>query len=259
MTALHEGPDLETEARRTRPQRLTVATWNIGNGTTADARQIMRQGTAALALQEASDQARLIQQLRGDGLGVIRPVAEPGQAATPLVFDPEQLLLLRMIVELMVGRRRLNKGTGPETLKPKWLIGGYFLHRPTRRRLAIASTHRVAGQTPDGSTIRDDVAEQHAREIVQHFRGYGGIPIVLGDWNSWPDDDSLRPFRLADWRTDQALHRRLPTHGKRWAPDAAWWRPDHRIEFLRHRTLDGTRSDHRPLLVDYEITPRIAR
>jgi len=232
--------------------RLKVATWNIGNGTLANARKIMSEGVAALALQEASDQRDLVEALVDDGFEVIRPEEQTGQPATPLVYDPAVLQLRRSIAVLTADSQPVGPGTGPDKMKAKWLIGARFVHLPSRRRIAIASHHRVAGQQHE---TRHRVALEDARRVAETFVGYRSLVTVMGDWNSTAGDHTLKPLRHHGWTCNQLVGGHVGTHGQ-WAPDHVWWKKDDRISYVQHRVLTDTESDHRPLLVTFELTSR---
>ena len=115
----------------------------------------------------------------------------------------------------------------------------------------------MAGQTRNGRKKRDRVAYDDARKVAEFFEGFRGLSAVMGDWNSVAQDDSLAPLRDQGWTCNQLDGKRIPTHG-RWAPDHVWWRKDKRISYVRQVALDGTRSDHRPLLVTFELVNRKA-
>lgn len=227
---------------------LKVATWNVGMGSLADAREVMRD-VSAMALQEAGDQARLVNALAEDGHVVIRPKEFLGQPATPLIYKPTELRYIRPLQQLMVAGGDIGPGTGPDTVKPKYLIGGYFIHLASRRRVALASTHRFAGQRVGNE--RYERATVHARRVVDALADYTGVPVVMGDWNSVPDSDTLAPLRRAGWTCDQLEGKRLPTHGG-WVPDHVWWRKDERIAFDSHHTIKNG-SDHNALIVSFDL------
>ncbi len=252
MSRPAQHPASTSDARKRATATLTVGTWNVGNGTNQDGRELVRQ-VDALALQEASDQDRMIAALITEGCRVIRP-DQLGAPATPLVYNPAVLLLTRPLVMPMLwgGDLEVGPGTGPDRSKPKWLIGGYFIHKPSRRRVAIASTHRVPGQRLGNR--REVAASLHALRVAKTFEGYTGVPVVGGDWNAEPDRHSLRQLRHEDWTCDQLAGRRIPTHGG-WCPDHVWWRKDDRIRFRSHDTLSNG-SDHDALVVQFALTIR---
>lgn len=241
---------------------LKVVSFNIGNASINDARRIVAdERPAALALQEASDQRELVRRICAEfGYLPNQPDDQPGQAATPLLHDPLQLRAVRAICELMAPSQDVGRGTGPDHMKPKWLIGDFFVHLGSGRHVALASTHRVAG---NAHGKREEVATEHARNVAAFFRRHRSISAVMGDWNSRAWVNSLKPLSDHGWTSDQLGHF-VPTHGLHWAPDHVWWRErwqngkrDDRIRYVGHHTIGGTGSDHRPLVVDFELTERV--
>ncbi len=233
--------------------RLTVGTWNAGNGTDQDGREVAHL-VDALCGQEFSDRGRLLHLLRTDGYKDICPPSL-GAPATPLVYDPRTLLFVRPLLVPMLQGKELDwgPGTGPDHGKPKWLVGGYFIHLPSRRRVAVASAHKPAGHKPGNE--REDAATLQSEREVDAFHGYTGIPIIGADNNAEPDMPCLDPLRHAGWKCDQLVGRRIPTHGG-WCPDHIWWRDDDRISLARHRVIAND-SDHRADIADFDITLRI--
>lgn len=232
-------------------ERLVVATWNIGDGTHKDALRIMLQADVLL-VQEASDQDDLLWFLHAQRYESVRPEVHPGQAAVACVYRPDVLRLNTRITKLMVPGQNVGKGTGPDHMKPKWMVGAFFTHIPSGRHLAITSTHRVAGNSHGP---REQVATQHAQKIAAVFAHHNGPSIVGMDANSVATDNTLRPLRLAGWKSDQ-LKREIPTHGPKWAPDQIWWKEPRRlrsrIRFVSHFTTP-TNSDHRALFAEFDI------
>ena len=236
--------------RSTAHGSLTVATWNIGRGTLADARKVLSR-SPVLALQEAGDRSKLIRALDRSRYRVIKGSGRPGQSSTPLVFDPKVLRLVRPSATLMAPRQRVGRGTGPDRMKAKWLIGGRFVHRHTGTRLFIGTTHLVAGQSRQR---RARVAIRHVRHVVSRLRRVAGIRLVMGDFNTRPGSKVLVPLRAAGWTSDQFVGRRLDTHGT-WASDHVWWRAARGLRLVEHHTIRN-RSDHDALLATLTLPSR---
>lgn len=233
-------------------RQLRVGTLNVGRGDFGPIRDLAHT-CHALALQELSDRDELVQRLRQDPeLRVVRRKVHPGQAAVGLVWRPSVLRLVVQVHRLLVPVQTVNPSTGPERMKAKWLVGGTFEHRHTSALVTVGSTHRVAGQTPQGDTARDTVALHHAARVRREMRETEGYKIVGGDWNSWPDDDSLRPLRQAGWTCDQLEDKRLGTHGH-WAPDHVWWDQVKGLDYHSHRVARDVGSDHRPLVATFQL------
>ena len=232
---------------------LPVATWNVGNGTLADAGEVM-ECVAAMALQEASDQTRMLTALDRAGYGVIRPTAEVGQAATPLVFDPQRLRFVRPVQVLLHPGGPIGPGTGPDHGKPKWLIGGRFVDRITGRHLAICGIHCYAGQRHDPANERASISREMVREAVNVLDPVRGLPILMGDFNALYDTPTVAPLRGHGWTCNHLVGGRVHTHGG-WSPDHVWWRKDERIHFVEQRTI-ANRSDHDALIVTLAVNSR---
>ena len=236
--------------RSTAHGSLTVATWNIGRGTLAEARRALSQ-SPVLALQEAADRSKLIRALDRSRYRVIKGSGRPGQSSTPIVFDPKVLRLARPVAILVARAQRVGRGTGPDRMKAKWLIGGRFVHRPTGTRLFIGTTHLVAGQSRQR---RARVATRHVRHVVSRLRRVAGIRLVMGDFNTRPRSKVLVPLRAAGWTSDQIVGRRLDTHGT-WAPDQVWWKPARGLRLVEHHTTSN-RSDHDALFATLTLPSR---
>jgi hypothetical protein len=229
---------------------LTTATWNIGRGTIADARRVLSEA-AVVALQEAGDRATLLRRLQQAGYRVVKGTGRPGQSATPVVFDPSILRLVRPVAVLMAPRQRVGPGTGPDTMKGKWLIGGQFVLRGTGIRLFVGSTHLVAAQY---RARRAHVADRHIRNLVRYVRSISGIRFVLGDFNNRATSSVLAPLRTAGWTSDQIVARQLGTHGN-WAPDQVWWKSMRAVRLEEHHTIRN-HSDHDALVATVQLSAR---
>lgn len=240
-------------------RRLVVATANVGTKgrRKADPGAVLELARSchALALQQLSgpDGDAMVRLLRHDpDLRVIRRSRRLGQAAVGLVFRPDDLRLIVPVHRLLMAGQRVNPDTGPELIKPKWLVGATVEHRRASVVATIASTHRVAGQTPERDTERDEHAHRHAQRVATEMRNTDGYSIVGADWNSLPGDDSLRPLRQAGWTCDQLRGRRLDTHGH-WCPDHVWWEHQERLHFVGHRLGRPIGGDHRPLVATFQL------
>lgn len=233
-------------------ETLRVGTWNAGNGSMADCREILRH-VDALCLQECSDQDRMMDAMRANGFSVIRPLAT-GAAATPVIYEPDVLQFTRPLLRPLLwgGDLDWGPGTGPDHGKQKWLVGGYFIHKPSRRRVAIGSAHKPAGHKPGNR--REVAATLQSRRTVEVFKGYTGIPIVGADNNAEPDMPCMAPFRRADWKIDQLVGERKPTHGG-WCPDHIAWRDDERVQMAYHETM-ANGSDHDADLLTLRLSKR---
>lgn len=256
-TDLDTRPAAQDRRAADRWAPLDLATLNIGN---ADAGPVhdLCLSVAATVMQEGSDRGPLFARLDADPrLTVIRLGHRAGQAATAAVYHRERLRCRRVPAPvLLAADQRVNRGTGPEHTKPKWLLEPRFEHLASGRGITIATWHRVAGQTPKGSTDRDDLAQHEASRVADHYHGHTGLVALGGDTNSRPDDDSLRPLRAAGWKCDQLEDKLLGTHGH-WPPDHWWWLPDPtRMRYAHHHTGPDVGSDHLPLVVRFMLNVR---
>lgn len=238
---------------------FTVATWNMGNGTRKD---LLEVATAAdvLGLQEASDRVDDIDWLlsRGEHLA-LRFDAMPGGKATPVLYKKAAVVATRgLFVPLLKGGTPVGEGKGPDHAKAKNLQGGYFIHRESRRRVAVGNLHCLAGQK--GGNRRRLLSRAMVLNARREFADYGGVPILLGDFNADPDVHTLDPLYNAGWTSNHDEGGWLGTHGN-WTPDQIWWLPDgrrpggKRLAFRDHRTI-ATHSDHDALVVDFGLKKR---
>lgn len=243
---------------------FTVATWNMGNGTRKD---LLAVASAAdvLGLQEASDRVDDIDWMLSKRTHLlVRFDAMPGGKATPLLYKKAALIVTRgLFVPLLKGGTFVGPGTGPDHAKAKNLQGGYFVHRATRRRVAVGNLHLLAGQKHGPGNLRSRLSVRMVRQSREALRQFGGVPILLGDFNSLPDTSTTAALWNDGWQNNHNAGGRIPTHGNEWAPDQVWWRRrrridsplDDRLRFRAHRTI-ATHSDHRALVVDFGLKKR---
>lgn len=233
---------------------LYLGTWNVGPGSINDAYMLLKSAHA-LALQEASDQSVMLNRLEDSGYGVYRGEGEPGQAATPLVYNREFLKPLDRgwFCEPMTARTKVGKaGAGPSTLKAKWVVGGLFRHLPSRRIVAIGSTHVVPSVY---LPTRRRLAREHIHNLSHSFAGFRGLVFVMGDFNMTPHNRLLDPMYQAGWLTTQGRFGPQPTHGDR-AIDYIWWHKEPDRVNVRNAWTVKTGSDHRALLAEFSVVKR---
>lgn len=232
-----------SKRRRRRGLWLPVrfGTWNFGPGTLADLLGLMATFTI-LALQEAGDRAKDIAEalLQTGWLEVTGP--EPGQASTPLLYDPSAHALVREIRILVAEKQDVGPGAGPSVLKQKWLIGGLFRDLATGRLFVALSVHYVATQ---GKPKRHRVALAISRRIGVAITRFAFPVFVLGDFNTEPTSSVARVLRRAGLQFTQLAGKLLGTHGRR-AIDQVTWTPQWWIEFVKQWVI-VTHSDHKAL------------
>lgn len=235
-------------------QTITLGTHNIGRAKMAEVAQVAAE-CDALALQEASDANRIVlrKHLERFDLRLLDHDAGVGAPATPLIYDPATLRFEAKVVRLLLPSRWVGVGAGPSRSKPKWFVGGRFLHRPTGRQIVYGSVHNLASQW-------NPIRRRYATELNQHLarllEDRKAITAVGGDFNIKPSGPSTAPLRKAGFRCNQtAAAREIKTHGSWGPPDQVWWQPDERIRFGGHRAI-RTGSDHDALLVELEIKER---
>ena len=231
---------------------IEVGTWNVGNGSIADARELMST-VSVLAMQEASDQDKMIAALREDGYGIIRPQRKVGQPATPLIFNKRDLHCYRRFSVPLYSGGPIGAGTGPDDGKPKFLNGGKFIYKPTSTKVAFASIHTYPGQKFHPTNKRQHVSEEMVRKAVTYFETYRAIAFIMGDFNTNPDTETTLPLRRESWSWDQLTGDRLGTHGS-WSPDQIWWRNQGKrhCKFVHHKTV-ANGSDHDALIASLQI------
>ncbi|MFT3873456.1 MAG: endonuclease/exonuclease/phosphatase family protein [Nocardioides sp.] len=233
---------------------INAGTWNIGKGSFQDL-ALMATRCDLLGLQEASDQAGKLDRLAhdpqaGPRFGVWRPHHEGGQAATPVIWDRHTMELVRPFARLLYDGGPIGKGTGPDHGKPKWLVGGIFLHRRTHTRVAFGNLHCYAGQKDDNK--RQEVSAGMVERAGAHLaKRKVAVRVLVGDFNALPNTPTTGWLRAHNWSCDQ-LHHRIGTH-RDWSPDHVWWKGRARFfdHYVRH-----TESDHHGLVTTLELHPK---
>lgn len=231
-------------------QTLTVGTLNLGNARVSEVVKIARQ-CDVLAMQEAGDRDDVKRALRKEGFVVLDGDGKAGQSSTPLAFDPATMRLVRPINILLLSRRWIGRGAGPSRNKPKHLVGGRLVHKPTGRRIVALSTHLPPTQ---GQPLRRRAAQQMSRKIATTLGKRKAIVLVGMDANAVPGKPGIRP--LSPFWTWTQAQQPLGTHGKR-GIDGIWWRKRdaHRLRLLDVTTI-RSRSDHDAAVATFQIKER---
>lgn len=209
------APTVAARSEPAPPDRtITVATFNRGDHTRYRAvRRVARRADLA-ALQEMHDQERTLRRLdRTRRFEVITCAGASRYArATPVVYQPARVRLLRTVCRLLLPRRWLGPGVGPDRNMPKWLVGGFFEHRATGGRLWFGSVHNVPHGA--GSELRDRAALDFTRRLATIASDWRRTTVIGGDWNAGWRAPSVEPIRQSFAQLGGQ-----PTHG----PSAIDW------------------------------------
>ncbi len=243
------------------PAALSVATYNIGRtGTAADLAKLADAGVTVICLQEMSDRRGI---RLPDGWGAYWPDDEPGQAATPIIFDARSLPVASGSRLMTPATDDLEDGAGGSSVKAKW-ANWVTLQPDGSEPVTVIPVHAiptVQGRNgPIGSKPKR--VAWHARHMdalanlaAEHFAD--GLVIVAGDFNVAYNADSINvdgwPVRML---ATAGLACTFSEHGK---PSLAT-HDNRNIDYIfgsrpatGHRVLSGYGSDHRPLLATYEL------
>ena len=230
---------------------ITVATWNAGPGRVDDLRGLLDiPDLIALAGQEWGDRshdlsaaAKRLDWHEIDGKIDGQP-HHKGLSSTPVFAAPHAEVRHEM-AKLLLPRRFIGIGAGPDHNKDKGIVGGRIHDGVT---VGVLSTHIVASVF---HPLRRKAAADEIRGYGEHLN-HRQIPWFLcGDFNMKPTSRLLRPLYAAGWTNTHREGGTLATHGRR-AIDFIWWRKDPRVRFLGHRTV-ATHSDHRALVARFEV------
>lgn len=227
--------------------RLRVCTWNAGNGGSWFDFKALLEEFPIVGVNEGADRQSWIDRARDLGRLHWYGSGTNGRAATPLFWDPAVTgPHVEKVCEPLTPRTRRCPGTGPDTVKAKWLIGVGWDFPGIETRLRVGVMHAASGQS---QPCRGDLARRQFRGAAAMWPGAAGPAIIVGDMNTRWNDDSLDPFRHKGWRAAQGRaggpH---ATHGD-WTPDQQWYRN-------ARPTASGVRrngSDHHAYWVEYDV------
>lgn len=235
---------LTTPKQQDTPDLLTVATWNIGNGS-------WRNYTADLyGWQEAGDQSAFMRQASKNGVHVYRPDKPAGAASTPVGWRSTIDKPSPFVHPLYKGGP-IGPGTGPDIGKPKNLVGLSFTFHGLP--IVMGNMHNYAGQR--GRNQRALISSNMVREAVGFLNGMDGAKILTLDANTTANGYAVAPLRDAGYSCLQLGITRVPTHGPTWTPDQIWYKPTPfvHIRAIRQYTRN-TGSDHKALFNVFEVT-----
>lgn len=269
---------------------INIVTYNarhdVRPATTVGEVRALARRSDVITLQEMSSGQkragirRSLVACRGCRWGAYMPQpAVPG--GTPILFRKRQYRLER------AGTRQVSEptkvggsGAGPSTVRAKFINFVRLTERRTGRTVWVLNNHTVASVQGDGgrpnrkNRARLRLYRQHMDGLgamVQRFRRKGGLVFVTGDFNVNYRTDHRAQAALFPYATMRAVGM-VASYGPLGQPGRgthvlANGRGDRLIDYVHHlprrrmwpreqRILRGYASDHRPLLVSYQISAR---
>jgi endonuclease/exonuclease/phosphatase family metal-dependent hydrolase len=229
-------------------KEITLTTWNAGNGSNADFKQLLRQGII-LAGQEWGDQRDMTNVALDQDWKILDGSGKAGQSSTPLFYQPHSkngAKLLHRYAYSMIRSQNVGPGAGPSRLKAKWAIGGRF--NLQGHHFNAVSTHLVASQE---YPLRHKVAVRHVDHLLDAFNQRSLPTFIMGDFNAVPDSDTLDALYRHGWTNSHIAGGDLNTHGSR-SIDYVWWKKSAPIRFVEHHTLKNG-SDHNALVATFKL------
>ncbi len=190
------------------------------------------------------------------GWGLHMPQHEPGQASTPILWQRDTMRALGVGQRLIHGAEDVPaEAAGPETVSPKYLVRGRFLHKPSGQTVHVGNSHVVASNyLPE---VRPLLA-RHMAVIADYTRRRpGGLVLLAGDYNATIKDDRFtEPLGVTDlvsnWESATAPDG--GTKGPR-AIDHILYIPYPRFRITAQETVK-LGSDHKALIVTFALADR---
>lgn len=273
---------------------VRIVTYNVGakispERTLEDLAKILRSDPDIVALQEMSspEKRRLVRDrfVNCDNCvwaAFMHGPAVPGE--TPLLYRSDRLTLLEAhTVQLTEPTYVGQWGAGPATIRAKFVSWVRLRDRKSGRMVNVLNNHTVPSvQGRDGgpnrrSPARLQIYRKHlagVRSLVRTFaQERQGLVFVTGDLNvNYRRDRVLAPpmfpysslGRVGLRASYQALGEPpIGTHvlasgNTTRLIDYVYYRPGRTVEAYEQRILTGFASDHRPLLVEFQVTRRPA-
>ncbi len=271
---------------------LRIVTYNADAGvkpasTMEDLATIMAQDPDVVALQEvaSAEKRQLIREtyIQCEGClwaGFMPLPAVPG--GTPLLYRADRFSLLasgseQVTEPTFVGKR----GAGPSTIRAKFVNWVRLRDLRTGRPVHVLNNHTVpsvqgaSGGPNYSNPERLKIYRRHMaglQDLVEGFsQQYRGFVLVVGDLNvNYRRDRVLAPAmfpyrRLGDVGLSASYEPlgepRLGTHTLASGNDTrlidyVYFRPRRAVQPAAQRIMRGLSSDHRPLLVEFQVTPR---
>jgi endonuclease/exonuclease/phosphatase (EEP) superfamily protein YafD len=292
LTLLPHGTDPAAQARPRQEvtSQIRIVTYNARHDlrpatTVAEVRALARTSDI-LTLQELSSGKkragirRSLVACRDCRWGAHMPqAAVPG--GTPILFRKRQYRLERTGTRQVSEATRVGgSGAGPSTIRAKYINYVKLTERRTGRTVWVLNNHAVASVQGDGGRpnrsrpARLRLYRQHMAglsALVERFRRKGGLVFATGDFNVNHRTDRRAQARMFPYATMRAVGMRasyLPLgQPGRGTHVLANGRSDRLIDYVHflprarlwpreQRILRGYASDHRPLLVRYEVRAR---
>lgn len=212
--------------------------------------------------------------------GYLPGPAVPGE--TPILYRSDRFRLVDSgSVQVTEATYVGSWGAGPSTIRAKYVNWVRLRDERTGRLLNVLNNHTVPSvQAKDGrpnhrSPERLDIYRKHMaglQDLVRRFEDEGrGLVFVTGDLNvNYRRDCVLTPKLFPYHRLGNvgltASYAPLgqPAHGTHVLRsgndtrliDYVYFRPDASLQPVDQRVLTGYASDHRPLLVEFEVAGR---
>lgn len=281
-------------ARKGEPvsETVRVASYNAGvmvkpRGTLADVTALMEAGVDVIALQEASsgEKRKAIREQLLDCETCLYDGWMPTEAVPggqPILYRSDRFTLVdEGMVEVSPATFVGSRGAGPSTIRAKWVTWVRLKSVATGRPFWVLNNHAVPTvQRGDGRPNTKLI--KRVRLYRQHMEGLtalidelrasaGGAIYVLGDLNvNYRTDSVVAPTVFPYYTMTQAGLTStygvlgMPEHGTHVLPngfdkrliDYGYYLPKRWMTPTVQNVLEGYRSDHRPLVVDYTLFSR---
>lgn len=226
---------------------LKVCTWNVGDhGGKADLHKLMDR-YAVIGLQEMGDRDGLYDAVKAYGWKALDGDGQNGKHSTPTIYNPAAGLELRdELVHKLSDQQEVNPGTGPETIKAKWAIGGQWHVDGYGDAFRFWTCHLVADSS---SGERHELAHDQIVKLSKLFPEAEGACIIGGDLNTSWNNELVKPLKNKGWKSNHAADGGpCDTHGG-WTPDHLW----SRNASLTDQGTINTGSDHHALWAAYDL------
>lgn len=237
---------------------LRIAHYNAGNArdpkVEADIRALLALDPDYVTLNEVGDRALLLRRVAGEHDYQLHQGTSRGQAKDAVLVRDDHPIH-KAGYRFGAPRARVGLwGAGPGTLDTKWLA--WVKTKVYGRRVHVFSWHphpSVQRGAPTetaqhGRTLRRILWGMLAAAMVTFVNTRRGLRFGGGDTNATLDYVPLRTaIRCAHLQASTA-----PSHGRR-AIDMVLHRKKRNVRVVHVEALDGFSSDHRPVVVDYEI------